>query len=183
MTCTRATPVLRFNPQVASDLVYQSRRAHQYDHALEDYEALRAIGIDYAYMENQAALCVDTMKDGDLELGLRAITRACELMPSDQILAANAMLLHYRRGGAKAASPLLKVVLSLGADYEPSAPYAYVALGDCTRPAAERLLTTAISHVTEARYPRHNAELRGQLDSLRSQPADEPGTSTGVPTA
>lgn len=83
-----------FADRVASNTLYRSRLIRQVEKARADYKKFTEIGISYAPLENQYALCEAI--DGDPELALRAIDRAIALDSADGFYALNKAYIMYQ---------------------------------------------------------------------------------------
>lgn len=95
-----------FSAMVAARVVGQLRSQGKYKDGLSEYLYLKAIGVDYGYMENQGALCATEVENPDHELALKCIKRAFEMIPDDPLLIANYAAIEFNAGNPKRAHEL-----------------------------------------------------------------------------
>jgi len=141
-----------FEPSMASAIVGASRAEQKYREALADYRKLRSLGVNNAYLENQAALAALTLRD-ESTLALEASERAIALAPENQIFRANRGYFQFFLESRLAAHATFQ---SLDKSFEPGDVYqAPIALAmyaqfqqdeaSVDRAELERLLNAALS--------------------------------------
>ena len=108
-----------FDSSIPPKIIWASRSAGRYAQGLEDYNRLRALGINNAFLENQAALCA--LESGLFPLALDCAKRATELLGSNAILWANLGLIERRN--AQTGEDAFLTAIRLGLKVEVSRPY------------------------------------------------------------
>src|SRR6266852_903219 len=115
-----ASPIEWFDAKTASSVVWTQRQRQKPREALADYQKLRELGIQYATLENQAALAAMQVKPVDKELAFEAIRRAMDLNPSDPFFRANLGYVEFYYGSRIEAH---KVFSTLPGTFDPPEVY------------------------------------------------------------
>jgi hypothetical protein len=99
-----------FSPETARQILTDLRNRQLYPDVLADYVKLRSLGINNAWVDNQAALAAVSIQPPDKERALEAIRRAIELAPAAPILMANNAYIEFFFGDRVRAHVLFKAI-------------------------------------------------------------------------
>lgn len=176
---TSDNPVEVFSPDTGNKFISKLRSLGRYAEGISDYRRLKDAGVEYAYLENQGALCYLEGNPSDPATALVAIERARELEPNVAIFLANHAIIEFARDNRVRAWNLFCQIPSAFKDfvlpdvYHPSRALAAFAAYEndpttITKSEALAILTAAADKPHPAQVPLKPNEITDCIRKLQS---------------
>ena len=118
----KADAVQEFTHETGYEIMLRAARRERWGEVLADYAKLRELGVQYAFLENQAALAAYYVGAEKKETALAAIERAVALSPDSAILSCNRGVIEYAFGSRERALESFRKAVAtqkLPAAYQP----------------------------------------------------------------
>lgn len=109
--------IVLFSPETASNIVSIFRRRQKCKEGLANYFVFKELGITYAHLENQGALCALEMENPDRDLALKLMKGAFDLIPDDPTFKANLATIELDTGNEARAHELFTEIDKKHSDY------------------------------------------------------------------